>query len=219
MSDLNETVMAAREGCHNAFGDLVRATYSDTYSHALRLVGNAEDAHDVAQETYLKAFRYLRGFRGEANFATWLYRITSNSAHSLISKRRRTETTPLTDDLAVVDDRTGHDPSSQAELADLRDRLVVALDSLPPKLRTVLVLRDIYDQPHEAIAKQLGISASAAKVRLHRARHKLREQLFCEPVSEPVVVTGDQTAGTPASEPRSNLAPGAGVSDDTEAVA
>ncbi len=178
LNDMNETVMAAREGCHNAFGDLVRATYNDTYSHALRLVGNVDDAHDVAQDTYLKAFRYLRGFRGESNIATWLYRITANSAHNLVAKRRRTETTPLTDETVVSDEVLAHDPSGQAELNDLRARLVQALETLPTKLRTVLVLRDIYDQSHEAIARQLGITESAAKVRLHRARQKLRDQLF-----------------------------------------
>jgi RNA polymerase sigma-70 factor, ECF subfamily len=184
LNNMNETVMAAREGCHDAFGDLVRATYNDTYSHALRLVGNVDDAHDVAQDTYLKAFRYLRGFRGESNIATWLYRITANSAHSLVAKRRRTETSPLTDEMVVSDDEVAHNPSSQAELSDLRSRLVEALETLPAKLRTVLVLRDIYDLSHEAIARQLGITESAAKVRLHRARQKLRDQLFGDPIAQ-----------------------------------
>jgi RNA polymerase sigma-70 factor, ECF subfamily len=184
LNDMNETVMAAREGCHDAFGDLVRATYNDTYSHALRLVGNVDDAHDVAQDTYLKAFRYLRGFRGESNIATWLYRITANSAHSLVAKRRRSETSPLTEEMVVSDDELAHDPLRQAELNDLRSRLVVALETLPTKLRAVLVLRDIYDQSHEAIARQLGITESAAKVRLHRARQKLRDQLFGDLTAE-----------------------------------
>jgi RNA polymerase sigma-70 factor, ECF subfamily len=192
MSDLNDTVMAAREGCHDAFGDLMRSTYSDTYSHALRLVGNVEDAHDVTQETYLKAFRYLRGFRGESSVATWLYRITANSAHNLVAKRRRSETTPLNDEIIVSDEQPAHNPSGQAEQNDLRARLVQALATLPEKLRTVIVLRDIYDQSHEAIAEQLGISESAAKVRLHRARQKLRSQLF-----------GSESGDTPDVQPES----------------
>jgi RNA polymerase sigma-70 factor (ECF subfamily) len=69
-------------------------------------------------------------------------------------------------------------PEIQAETGALRDRLQVALRTLPPRLRAVVVLRDIYDLPHEAIAAELGISESAAKVRLHRARRKLREDLF-----------------------------------------
>jgi RNA polymerase sigma-70 factor, ECF subfamily len=199
LNDMNETVMAAREGCHDAFGDLVRATYNDTYSHALRLVGNVDDAHDVAQETYLKAFRYLRGFRGESNIATWLYRITANSAHSLVAKRRRTETSALTDEMVVADEELSHDPSGQAELNDVRSRLVEALETLPTKLRTVLVLRDIYDQSHEAIARQLGITESAAKVRLHRARQKLRDQLFGDQSPEETP-DAPEAAEAPASD-------------------
>lgn len=200
MSSLTETVTAAREGCRDAFGDLVRATYSDTYKHALRLVGNVDDAHDVAQDTYLRAFRSLRGFRGESNIGTWLYRITANSAHSLLDRRRRTSASPLTDDLNVVDVRLPHDPAASAELGDLRDRLVQALSLLPEKLRSVLVLRDIYDLPHEAIAERLGISESAAKVRLHRARQKLRDQLFSEQVP-----AASAAAGAPSGVPTAGL--------------
>ena len=204
MSDLNETVMAAREGCHDAFGDLVRATYDDTYSHALRLVGNVDDANDVTQDTYLKAFRYLRGFRGDSSVATWLYRITANSAHNLIARRRRHETTELHEDLVVSDDQSGHDPAGQAELSDLRSRLLVALESLPEKLRSVIVLRDIYDQSHDAIARQLGISESAAKVRLHRARQKLREHLFgaspANDVNDVEAPSSAETGATSAKE-------------------
>ena len=78
----------------------------------------------------------------------------------------------------MVDERPTSDPQSQSETTALRQRLTVALETLPPKLRQVVVLRDIYDLPHEAIAAELGISETAAKVRLHRARKKLREDLF-----------------------------------------
>ena len=178
MADLRDTVSAARDGCQDAFNDLVRATYNDTYSHALSLVGNPDDAHDVAQDTYLKAFRHLPGFRGESSIGTWLYRITTNCAHNVVARRIRHETDQLPDDAVIRDERAESDPSGRAESADLRDRVVEALAALPDKLRTVVVLRDIYDLSHEAIAKELGISESAAKVRLHRARQKLRVHLF-----------------------------------------
>ena len=76
------------------------------------------------------------------------------------------------------------DPESMAEAGALRDRVSDALAELPPRLRAVVVLRDIYDLPHEAIASELGITESAAKVRLHRARRKLRERLFPMPGEE-----------------------------------
>lgn len=178
MADLQDTVTAAREGCRDAFDDLVRATYDATYSHALRLVGNVDDAHDVAQDTYLKAFRHLRGFRGESSIGTWLYRITANCATNLMARRLRNDADPLTDETPVADERLDHDPVGRAEAGDLRERLVVALSDLPAKLKMVVVLRDVYDLSHESIAQRLGISESAAKVRLHRARQKLRDQLF-----------------------------------------
>ena len=78
----------------------------------------------------------------------------------------------------VVDERPASDPEARSEATALRHRLTAALETLPPKLRQVVVLRDIYDLPHEAIAAELGISETAAKVRLHRARKKLREDLF-----------------------------------------
>jgi RNA polymerase sigma-70 factor, ECF subfamily len=178
MADLQDTVTAAREGCRDAFDDLVRATYDDTYSHALRLVGNVDDAHDVAQDTYLKAFRHLRGFRGESSIGTWLYRITANCATNVMARRQRHDADLLTDDTPVADERLDHDPVGRAEAGDLRERLVAALSELPAKLRMVVVLRDVYDLSHESIALRLGISESAAKVRLHRARQKLRDQLY-----------------------------------------
>ena len=178
MGDLDETVTAAQDGCPDAFGDLVRATYDDTYSLALRLVGNPEDAQDVAQDTYLRAFRAIGRFRGESSIATWLYRITTNCATTLIARRRRVNHDRFPDEDAVVDDCPEHDPQLRADAAELRERVIVALGALPVKLRSVIVLRDIYDLSHDAIARQLDITESAAKVRLHRARQKLRAALF-----------------------------------------
>jgi RNA polymerase sigma-70 factor (ECF subfamily) len=176
--DLEETVTAAREGCRDAFEDLVRATYQDTFSLALRLTGNLDDAHDVAQDTYLRAFRGMRRFRGDAQLGTWLYRITANCAATLGSRRRRHQHLELTDAVAVADERPEHDPVARADAADARARVRAALEGLPPRLRTVVVLRDIYDLPHEAIAERLGISVGAAKVRLHRGRRRLRDALY-----------------------------------------
>lgn len=173
MVDLDETVSAAQSGCPHAFNDLMRATYNDTYALALRLVGNAEDARDVVQDTYLRAFRAISRFRGDAAIGTWLFRITSNCAHNVIRRRRSTE--PLVEANAPVDLDPSHDPEAVAEGSELRIKVMAALASLPTKLREVVELRELADLSHDAIAKRLGISESAAKVRLHRARQKLRE--------------------------------------------
>jgi RNA polymerase sigma-70 factor (ECF subfamily) len=173
-----ELVAAARNGDREAFDELVRATYADTYTLAYRLTGNEEDARDVVQDAYLRAYRGMRRFRGDARFTTWLYRITANCASTHLGKRARNHHEELDDDTPLVDVGAGHDPEQQMSATLERDRVASALAELPPRLRSVVVLRDIYDLPHEAIAAELGISEAAAKVRLHRARKKLRERLF-----------------------------------------
>ena len=176
--DVADLVNAARDGDREAFDELVRVTYTETYTLALRLTGNEEDARDVVQEAYFRAFRGLKRFRGDAQFSTWMYRITANCSATQLGKRNKHRHEELHESDPVVDDRPSADPQLQNEATALRHRLTAALETLPPKLRQVVVLRDIYDLPHEAIAAELGISETAAKVRLHRARKKLREDLF-----------------------------------------
>jgi len=182
--ELAGLVDAARGGDQSAFEALVRATTADTYTLAFRLTGNEEDARDVVQETYLRAYKGIGKFRGDAQFSTWLYRITANCAANQLGRRKRHRHDDLADDAPIEDLSPDVDPSAQAEASNLRERLTVALDDLPPTLRSVVVLRDVYDLPHEAIAAELGISESAAKVRLHRARKQLRERLFRLPGEE-----------------------------------
>jgi len=177
-------VEAARQGDREAFDALVRATYVGTYTLAHRLTGDADTARDVVQETYLRAYRSIGRFRGDAQFTTWLYRITANCASTQLGRRRRHRHEELTDELVVRDLRPVADPPARAEHAELRGRVREALEGLPPRLRAVVVLRDLYDLPHEAIAAELGISVSAAKVRLHRARRKLRDDLVQRDVDD-----------------------------------
>jgi RNA polymerase sigma-70 factor, ECF subfamily len=176
--DTTALVAAAKDGDRAAFDELVRMTYVETYTLAYRLTGDEEDARDVVQEAYLRAYRGLDRFRGDAQFSTWLYRITANCAATHLGRRNRHRHDELDEATGGVDHHPDHDPELRADADDLRGRLRGALDALPPKLRAVVVLRDVYDLPHETIAAELGISESAAKVRLHRARNKLRDQLF-----------------------------------------
>src|SRR3977135_2784416 len=88
-AEVDRLVAAAREGDRAAFDELVRRTYVDTYTLAMRLTGNEEDARDVVQESYLRAWKGIKRFRGDAQFSTWMYRITANAAATLVQKRRR----------------------------------------------------------------------------------------------------------------------------------
>jgi RNA polymerase sigma-70 factor, ECF subfamily len=175
---LDDVVAAARSGDRDAFAALVRATYDDTYTLAYRLTGNEEDARDVVQEAYLRAYRSIDRFRGEAKITTWLYRITANCASTQLGSRRRHRHDPLDTTGEPADLTPASDPLDRAVAADLRATVEVAIAELPPRLRAVVVLRDVYDLPHDAIAAELGITETAAKVRLHRARRALRARCF-----------------------------------------
>jgi RNA polymerase sigma-70 factor (ECF subfamily) len=176
-------VEQARRGELHAPEDLVRMTWAGTYTLAFRLTGNEEDALDVTQETYLRAFRGLPRFRGEARFSTWLYRVTANCASSHMSRSWRSRYDQLDldkiDEASVRDGCPEHDPETCASASDERALLAQALLELPWRLRQVVVLRDVYDLSHRSIAAELGISEAAAKVRLQRARKLLREDVGC----------------------------------------
>ena len=176
--ELQTLVAAARDVDRQAFDELVRRTHVETYTLALRLTAHEEDARDVVQETYLRAWRGLDRFRGDAQFSTWLYRITANTAYTHLQRRNRHRTASLDAVVAEpVELRLEAQPEAVAEQEALLARLAGALDRLAPKLRALVVLKDVYEMSHEEIAEQLGISVTAAKVRLHRGRRRLRELL------------------------------------------
>jgi RNA polymerase sigma-70 factor (ECF subfamily) len=190
-----QLVDMAKAGDKRAFEELVRLTSGACYALAYRLVGNEHDARDVVQDAYLRAYKGLRRFRGEAGFATWLHRITVNCAASLIERRAKASCDRLdefSESAELIEFRAERDPESAASTADDRSRLVQALSELPDELRLVVVLRDVYDLPHKEIARELGISQSAAKVRLHRARKRLSERLFPGRRSPAATQSGNQ---------------------------
>lgn len=176
--ETGELVARAKSGERQAFDELVRLTHGDAFGLALRLTGNEEDARDVVQDAYLRAYKGLARFRGDARFSTWLYRIVANCASTQSSRKRRHRHDELPDEALLAETRPDNDPALRGEFLALRDELETAVADLPDRLRAVVVLRDVYGLPHEAIANELGISVSSSKVRLHRARQRLREQLF-----------------------------------------
>ena len=176
--ELTELVDAARDGDRGAFDELVRRTYVDTYTLAFRLTNHEEDARDVVQEAYLRAWKGLRRFRGDSQFSTWLYRVTANAAFTDVQKRRRHRTARLDDVPEPVESCSDALPETVAESSAGLRQVADALERLPDGLREVVVLKDVYGLPHEAIAQETGISVAAAKVRLHRGRKRLRDLLY-----------------------------------------
>ena len=175
--DLQGLVETAREGSRSAFDELVRRTYVDTYTLALRLTGHEEDARDVVQEAYLRAWKGIRRFRGDAQFSTWMYRITANTAYTHVKRRNRLRTTNIDDIADPIEMHLDATPEASAEAAAGLSELAAAVDQLPESMRQIVILKDVYGLTHEVIAEELDISIAAAKVRLHRGRKRLRDIL------------------------------------------
>lgn len=202
--DLKELIAKAKQGDRRAFDELVKETYQKVHSLALRLTGNEHDADDVVQDTYVRAFRSLQKFRGDARFSTWLHRITANSASTFMGRRQRDSRHDDIDGVIdLADHREANDPEFVLQNGAVGQRLRRALDNLPERLRNVVVLRDVHGMSHREISQELDISEAAAKVRLHRARARLRDGL----------VAWRPTMPSAPEEPTDSSAPDADVID------
>ena len=173
-------VEAAKRGDPEAFESLIERTHKAVYGLVFRLVGNHDDAADVMQETYLRIWRSLRSYRGDAAFETWAYRIAANTAMTHL-KRRGREAEPV--DPATLAPLERAEPSPE-EPPDA-DRLEEAIRRLPAAMRTVLVMKDVYGFSLAEIAEQVGATEGAVKVRVFRARRRLAEELYGNEVIVP----------------------------------
>ena len=171
-----ELVRRARLGDEQAFSALVRGHQNDVFTLAYRLVGNRELAADVAQESFIRAWKAIGNFRGDAKFSTWMHRITTNTAWTWRERAMRRATYSIDDQFDAVDE-TQQTPEMEGERTELRARLSAHLEALPESLRAVVVLKDVYGWSHAEVSEALGITVSAAKVRLHRGRARLRRVL------------------------------------------
>lgn len=181
----------AREGDTAAFGKLVSMHQDEVYTLAVRLVRDRELAADIAQEAFVRAWRALPKFRGDARFSTWIHRITINVAWTQRRRAARHSAQPIHELFADPHD-AGITPERAGSSALFRPRLEAALGKLSPQLRAVVVLKDVHEWSHAEIAEQLGITVTAAKVRLHRARRALRAMLW--DVRDALL--GEETDGT-----------------------
>ena len=181
----SELLARCQGGDEAAWAELVEATHREVYTLCLRILGDPDDAAEATQDTYLKIWRGLRGFRGDAMFTTWLYRVATNAA---ISKyrgrkgRRAHESGGDDETLAQVPSRVSVETEAGARM-EVR-ALETALARLPRLYREAVVLRDVYGYSINEVASQLKISETAAKVRVHRGRKKLREMVFIGEESE-----------------------------------
>ncbi|HVF05365.1 MAG TPA: sigma-70 family RNA polymerase sigma factor [Frankiaceae bacterium] len=177
-----EVVRACQRGEAGALDALVRATYADVYALAYRLVRDREEAADVTQEVFMRVMRSVVGFRGESAFGTWLHRVTVNTALTSLRKRSRRpqpgrEAFGMPGDEAIGTVDTDAGPEERAERAELLARAEAAVAALPEASRTIVVLRDIEGLSTAEVAAATGLSETAVKVRLFRARERLRASL------------------------------------------
>lgn len=175
MDDADETLaLSARMGDRQAFAHLVRRHQERVFGFLLRMLGARDEAMDLTQDTFLKAWNALPGWRPEARFTTWLFQIARNAALDLLRRHQRVEFISID---AAASGEAGFEPRDAAPLPEeqLADRqriglLERALGALPAEQREILLLRELEDMSYAEIAATLGINEGTVKSRLARAR-------------------------------------------------
>lgn len=167
------------DGNVNAFEDLVAAYEKNVYNLALRMTGNAQDAEDMAQEAFIKAYNSLPSFRGDSKFSVWLYRIVSNVCLDFLRKQNRRPASSLSQEdedgeetqMDIPDE--SQSPEQLLERSLTQEAVQRGLQSLSEEQRQILLLREIQGLSYEEIAETLDLEAGTVKSRIFRARKKL----------------------------------------------
>ena len=183
-SDETALVSQARAGDPSAFTELVHRYDGKIFRLARHIMQSPEDAEDVLQETFLKAYEHLQDFHGDSQFYTWLVRIAVNQSLMKLRKHRGDRAVSLDEAIDIGEDTVTREiavwegnPEQKYSQAEIREILAKAVESLPPIFRAVFALRDIEELSTEETAAVLNISVPAVKSRLLRARLRLREKL------------------------------------------
>jgi len=181
-----ELIRRSLNGDADAYGDLVLRYQDRIFATVYRILGNGEDAREMAQEAFFRAWSKLDTFREGARFSTWLYTITLNLTRSELRKRKtRRHIKPVSLQVKFGDDvgRTMEPPSeddgplTRIGTAELHQLALKEIDRLDPEAREVVVLRDMQELSYEEIANVLGCPIGTVRSRLHRARGQLRDRL------------------------------------------
>jgi len=179
-----ELVLKAQQGDLHAFDGLVERYHGKIYGLTYNMTSNREDAEDLTQEVFVKAFEALPRFRGQSSFYTWIYRIAVNKTINYRKKRNRKRALSLDQfDQEVKTDEVYHDlttkgsPLRNMSLSELQEKLNEALQHLSEKHRTVVVMHDMQGIPHEEIAKVVKASVGTVRSRLFYARRQMQTEL------------------------------------------
>lgn len=176
-----QIVEIALRGDADAFGEIVRRWERRIYALAFGMLGREEDARDATQETFIAAFRNLRGFRGEAKVSSWLHRIAVNQCITRQRRARVRSETALEDeterDAGAFTIAASESPASQAESRERTEVVRRAVAALPPELRQVIVMKEFEEMTFQEIAATLELPLSTVKSRLYTALKQLRMRL------------------------------------------
>lgn len=203
MMETAELIAAFKEGKQECFDKLVTMYSPQLYRTAYGLLGSKQDAEEVVQDAFIRAFRALDNFRGDSSFETWMHRITINLARNKFHWNRRrgegqmTSISHVSDedgeqrDLLFPDDRLR--PDFTLENSEIELQIMKGLSNLPESLRETMVLRHISDLPYEQIAERLDCKVGTVKSRLARGRELLREYLIARDI--PANTANDRRRG------------------------
>ena len=174
----NEIISKVLSGDHQAYAGLVNRYQNYVFTLTLRMVKNREDAEEVAQDVFIKAYKYLADFRGASKFTTWLYTIVNNTCISFLRKKKLD--IHSLDNEKVFQAADNQDSGIRANMVEQKSKLAMVNDAiglLNPDDAQILTLFYKAEQSLEETAQVLGIEVNAAKVRLHRARARLKEKM------------------------------------------
>ena len=175
MKDQENIIARARRGDADAFEQLVVAYRDQVFRLALRMCGNEADADEVAQEAFLSAWKALPNFRGDSQFSTWLYQLTTHAAIDLMRREKRQIAAEDITEVSAPD--PGPSPQQQAERSETRQAVRDAMGQLSPEYRQIVVLRFLEDLSYEEIGAALKLPSGTVKSRLNRAKSQLKDIL------------------------------------------
>ncbi|MCC7417451.1 MAG: sigma-70 family RNA polymerase sigma factor [Acidobacteria bacterium] len=176
-----ELVARSIRGDNESFNELILRWERPIYALAYRTIGREEDARDVCQETFLRAFRALPRFRGQAKFSSWLYRIALNLCRDFVRRERRRPVVQPSDDVDLVELAAAAEPSESIEdlvaRRDLTHAVERAMALLPEEQRTAIILKEYHELTFQEIADLVGCPLSTVKTRLYQGLSVLRREL------------------------------------------
>ncbi len=208
----DELIERAKKGDGAAFNELVRRYQDVLYNVAYRVLGNAQDAADAAQDAFLSAYQGMGRFRG-GSFKSWLLRIVTNASYDILRRAKRHPTASL-DEGEEIDWHEGladpgEPPEALAERRDLSRRVQRALAMLPPKQRVVIALVDLQGLPYAEVARVLRVPVGTVRSRLSRGRRAVRDQMLQQIERVSSRQDGDGPASPAVPAPRALRSPSA----------